>query len=173
VAHLPEDRHHRALCLPLSVEENLALGHHGAPPYARGARIDRAGRRARARDLIGAFDVRPPEPLARAADLSGGNQQKLVAARELAGGPKPRLVVAVHPTRGLDIGATARVHDALREARRAGAAVLVVSLDLDELRALSDRILVLFEGRSAGETGPDASDDVLGRMMLGQEPARA
>ncbi len=173
VVHLPEDRHRRALCLPLSVEENLALGHHRAPPYARGARIDRAGRREKARELIAAFDVRPPEPLARAGDLSGGNQQKLVAARELAGGPPPRLLIAVQPTRGLDLGATRRVHEALRAARARGAGVLLVSLDLDELRALSDRILVLYEGRAAGEAPPDASDERLGRLMLGQETALA
>jgi ABC-type uncharacterized transport system ATPase subunit len=173
VVHLPEDRHRRALCLPLSVEENLALGHHRAPPYARGARIDRAGRREKARELIAAFDVRPPEPLARAGDLSGGNQQKLVAARELAGGPPPRLAIAVQPTRGLDLGATRRVHDALRDARARGAGVLLVSLDLDELRAVSDRILVLYEGRAAGEALPDASDERLGRLMLGQETALA
>jgi simple sugar transport system ATP-binding protein len=173
VVHLPEDRHRRALCLPLSAEENLALGHHAAPPYARGLRIDRAGRREKALQLLGEFDVRPPDPLARAGDLSGGNQQKLVAARELAGGAPPRLVVAVQPTRGLDLGATRRVHQALRAARDAGAAVLVISLDLDELRAVSDRIVVLFEGRAAGEAPPDAGDELLGRMMLGQEPARA
>jgi general nucleoside transport system ATP-binding protein len=173
VTHLPEDRHRRGLCLPLSVEENLALGHHQAPPWGRGALIDMAGRRRKARELIAAFDIRPQDPLARAAGLSGGNQQKLVAARELGGGPAPRLVVAVHPTRGLDVGATSRVHEALRAARDGGAAVLVVSLDLDELRALCDRILVLFGGRSMGEVPPDAGDDVLGRMMLGEEPPRA
>src|SRR5207248_3042470 len=151
VVHLPEDRHRRALCLPLSVEENLALGRQRDPPYARGALIDKFGRRAQAEKLIGEFDVRPPEPLARAGDLSGGNQQKLVAARELAGGAPPRLVVAVQPTRGLDLGASRRVHDALRDARAKGAAVLVISLDLDELRALSDRILVLYDGRATGE----------------------
>ncbi|HUJ25138.1 MAG TPA: ABC transporter ATP-binding protein [Myxococcales bacterium] len=173
VVHLPEDRHRRALCLPLSVEENLALGHHRAPPYARGLRIDRAGRRAKAEALVREFDVRPPDPLARAGDLSGGNQQKVVAARELAGGAPPRLVVAVQPTRGLDLGASRRVHDALRAARGAGAGVVLISLDLDELRAVSDRILVLFEGRAAGEAAPDASDEQLGRMMLGQGAAHA
>jgi simple sugar transport system ATP-binding protein len=171
IVHLPEDRHRRALCLPLSVEENLALGRQGDPPYARGALIDRAGRREKARQLIAAFDVRPPDPLVRAGDLSGGNQQKLVAARELAGGGPPRLVVAVQPTRGLDLGAMARVHDALRDARAKGAAVLLVSLDLDELRVVADRILVLYDGRAAGEAPPNASDDLLGRMMLGQAHA--
>ena len=171
VVHLPEDRRRRALCLGLSSEENLALGHHAAPPYARGARIDFAGRRHKALELIRAFDVRPPDAAARAGALSGGNQQKLIAARELLGGAPPRLVVAVHPTRGLDQRARQRVHDALQAAREAGAAALLVSLDLDELRAVCDRILVLFEGRVTGEVQPDATDAQLGRMMLGQEAA--
>ena len=96
--------------------------------------------------------------------------QRLLLAREMA--LNPRAIVAVHPTRGLDPGATTRVHGALREAADAGAGVLLVSFDLDELRAVADRILVLFEGRAAGEAGPEASDDLLGRMMLGQGPAR-
>ena len=172
VVHLPEDRHRRALCLPLSVEENFALGRQRAPPFARGLRIDKSGRRARAEDLIEAFDLRPPLPLARAGDLSGGNQQKLVAARELAQG-NPKLVVAVQPTRGLDLGATRRVHEALRNTARQGAGVLLVSLDLDELRAVCDRIAVLYEGRVTGIASPETSDEDLGRLMLGQEPARA
>ncbi len=171
VVHLPEDRHRRALCLPLNVEENLSLGRQGDPPYAHGALIDRAGRRKKALELVHAFDVRPPDPLARAGSLSGGNQQKLVAARELAGGAPPLLVVAVQPTRGLDLGAAAKVHDALRTARDAGAAVIVLSLDLDELRALASRIVVLYDGRVTGEAPPTASDDALGRLMLGQPPA--
>ena len=168
VVHLPEDRHRRALCLPLSVEESFALGRQGEPPYARGRLIDRAGRRARALELVRAFDVRPPDLDARAGDLSGGNQQKLVAARELAGGAPPALVVAVQPTRGLDLGATGRVHDALRAARDRGAGVLVFSLDLDELRALASRILVVFDGAVSGEVTPAASDETLGHLMLGQ-----
>jgi general nucleoside transport system ATP-binding protein len=173
VAHLPEDRRRLALCGPLSVEENLALGHHSSPPYARGFLIDRRGRRAMAERLIADFDVRTPDPTARAADLSGGNQQKLVAARELSGGLPPRLIVAVHPTRGLDPGASRRVHEAFFAAQRGGAAILVVSLDLDELRELCHRILVLFEGRVAGEAAPEATDEQLGRMMLGQVSAVA
>ena len=172
VVHLPEDRHRRALCLPLSVEENLALGRQGDAPYARGALIDKAGRRARALELVRDFDVRPPDPLARAGDLSGGNQQKLVAARELAGGAPPRLVVAVQPTRGLDLGASRRVHEALRGSAAGGAAVLLISLDLDELRAVSDRIVVLYDGQASGEAMPGASDEELGRLMLGA-PAHA
>jgi general nucleoside transport system ATP-binding protein len=172
--HLPEDRHKHALCGPLTVEENAALGHHALAPWAKagGRLIDEPGRRQKTLELLRSFDVRPPDPLAPAGSLSGGNQQKLVVARELAGGPAPKLVVAVQPSRGLDFVATARVHGALRAARAAGAAVLLLSLDLDELRALSDRILVLYEGRAAGLFPPSASDEELGRRMLG-DAARA
>jgi simple sugar transport system ATP-binding protein len=168
VVHLPDDRIGRALCLPLTVEENFALGWQGDAPYAHGALIDLSGRRAKANELIESFDLRPRDPLTRAAALSGGNQQKLVAARELAGGPVPKLVVAVQPTRGLDLAATHRVHRAIRAARSGGAAVILVSFDLDELRALSDRILVLYDGVSAGEAPPDAGNELLGRLMLGE-----
>ncbi|MFL5437636.1 MAG: ABC transporter ATP-binding protein [Myxococcales bacterium] len=167
VVHLPDDPRRRALCLPLTCEENLALGRHTEPPYARGAFIDGEGRRAKAIELIRSFDVRPPDPLARPADLSGGNQQKLVAARELEGGTPPRLVVAAQPSRGLDLVATRRVHEALCSAASAGAAVVVISSDLDELRSLCDRIAVLFEGRILGEADPSSSDETLGRLMLG------
>ena len=166
VVALPADRHRFALCLPLSLEENLSLGHHREKPWASGIWIDRAGRRARAEELLQAFDVRPPDPLARAGGLSGGNQQKLVAARELSG-ENLKLVVAVQPSRGLDFRATARVHQALRASRDAGAAVLVISLDLDELRALCSRIAVIFEGQIAGSADPKTSDAELGRLMLG------
>jgi ABC-type uncharacterized transport system ATPase subunit len=167
VVHLPDDPRRRALCLPLTSEENLALGRHRGPPYARGTLIDRAGRRDKAVQLIRSFDVRPPDPLARAGDLSGGNQQKLVAARELEGGSPPKLVVAAQPSRGLDLAAANRLHEALRSAARAGAAVIAISSDLDELRAICHRIAVLFEGRIAGEADPSSCDEVLGRLMLG------
>jgi simple sugar transport system ATP-binding protein len=171
VVHLPEDRHRHALCGSLTLEENLALGRQREPPWAKGPAgwlVDRAGRRARADLLLQAFDVRPPDPAARAQDLSGGNQQKLVAARELDGGAPARLVVAVQPSRGLDLLATRRVHEALLTARNDGAGVLLFSLDLDELRALADRILVLYDGRSMGLCAPETPDEDLGRRMLGQ-----
>ena len=173
VVHVPEDRQRRGLCLPMTVEENFALGRQKDPPYARGLRIDLIGRRRKAEELIAAFDVRPPTPLARAGQLSGGNQQKLVAARELRGGSTPSLVVAVQPTRGLDLRASARGLESFRAARDTGAAVLLSSLDLDELRSLCDRLLVISGGRIAGELPPAASDEALGRLMLAHERARA
>ena len=166
VAHIPEDRQRGGLCGALSVEENLALGRAGSAPWGRRWRLDRQGGRAKAQELIVRFDIRPPDPEARARDLSGGNQQKVVLARELDG--SPRLVVAVHPTRGLDPRAQAAIHAALRAQARRGAGVLVVSFDLDELRAISDRVLVVCGGRIAGELpAAEASDARLSHWMAG------
>ncbi|AGC47576.1 ABC transporter ATP-binding protein [Myxococcus stipitatus DSM 14675] len=168
VGHVPEDRLRRAVVKALSVEENVALGRHNQPPFARGPWIDFKGRRERATELLAAFDVRPPEPTLPLQALSGGNQQKVVVARELDA--KPRLLVVVQPTRGLDIGAVAQVHARLREARAQGTGVVLVSLDLEEVLALADRVYVLFEGRVTGEfTRPDYDERELGRRMLGAE----
>jgi general nucleoside transport system ATP-binding protein len=176
VAHIPEDRQKRGLCLSLSVEENLALGRHRAPDLVQKGLVDlvEAGARARlARELIDALDVRPPDASLPASMLSGGNQQKVIVARELLATPprlpssaKVRLVVAVQPTRGLDLGAIANVHARLREARDAGAAVLLVSLDLDEVRALGDRILVMATGRIVAELPAGADEALIGQHML-------
>ena len=170
VGHVPEDRLRRAVVKAMSVEENVALGRHAQPPFARGPWIDFAGRRERTRELLAAYDVRPPEPTLALQAMSGGNQQKVVVARELDA--RPRLLVVVQPTRGLDIGAVAQVHARLREARRQGAGVVLVSLDLEEVLALADRVYVLFEGRVTGEfTRPDYDERELGRRMLGAERA--
>jgi simple sugar transport system ATP-binding protein len=176
VAHIPEDRQKRGLCLPLSVEENLALGRHRAPSLLRRGifgLVDALSRKRFAEELMDALDVRPRDPHLPAASLSGGNQQKVIVARELLasaprlpGSPPVRLVVAVQPTRGLDLGAIANVHARLREARDAGAAVLLISLDLDEVRALGDRILVMAAGRIVAELPAGADEAVIGRHML-------
>ncbi len=175
IAHVPADRQQRGLCLPMRVDENLALGRHRKPPFARGALIDGSGRLERAGSLIKEFDIRPPEPSLLARALSGGNQQKVILAREIDSAPK--VLVVVQPTRGLDIGAISLVHDRLRRERDAGRGILLISLDLDEVLALADRILVLYGGRSMGEvSGEGADEKALGRMMLGQsssEPARS
>jgi simple sugar transport system ATP-binding protein len=183
VAHIPEDRQKRGLCLSLTVEENLALGRHRSPDLVLHGVIDRVDARARERladELIEALDVRPRDRQIQAVSLSGGNQQKVIVAREILGAPPklPRapaisLVVAVQPTRGLDLGAMANVHARLREARDAGAAVLLVSMDLDEVRALGDRILVMAGGRVVAELPPGADEATIGRHMLaGGEAAR-
>src|SRR5213079_1469644 len=119
----------------------------------------------RARKLIKEFDVRGGGPLTRAGGLSGGNQQKVVAAREISRDPK--VLIAAQPTRGLDVGAIEFVHRRLIEARDAGAAVLLVSLELEEILSLSDRILVIYEGKLAGEYPPDVSEEALGLAMTG------
>jgi simple sugar transport system ATP-binding protein len=172
VGHVPEDRLRRAVVKALSVEENVALGRHTRPPFARGMWLDFTGRRERTRALLSAYDVRPPTPGLPLQALSGGNQQKVVVARELDAGP--RLLVVVQPTRGLDVGAVAQVHAKLREAREQGAGVLLVSLDLEEMLKLADRLYVLFEGRVTGHfTRPEYDERELGRRMLGAGPGHA
>jgi simple sugar transport system ATP-binding protein len=166
VAHVPEDRLRRALVADLSVEENVSLGRQGQPPFARGARIDFAGRRARTLELAQANDVRPPSPELRVGALSGGNQQKLVVARELDA--KPKLLVVNQPTRGLDVAAVEAVRSRLRAQRHAGCGVLLVSLDLDEVLALSDRLVVFSRGRAVATFARAQFDErVIGRHMLG------
>ena len=115
--------------------------------------------------LIQRFDIRAEGPESKASSLSGGNQQKVVIARALAG--TPRVVIAVNPTRGLDVGAIGYVHQALREAQAAGAAILLISTELEEVLALSDRVAVLFEGKLMGIVAPDTSRETLGRLMGG------
>jgi simple sugar transport system ATP-binding protein len=170
VAHVPEDRHEAGLVLSFSVEDNLMLGREEA--YARPLGLDRARLRADAERILSHLDVRPPDPRARAAALSGGNQQKVVVGRELE--RRPRLIVCCQPTRGVDVGAAARLHDELLAVRAGGAAVLLVSADLDEILALSDRIAVFYRGRLRGVVdnagGPENRAAVrtqVGRLMLG------
>lgn len=165
VAHVPEDRLQRALVAELSVEENVALGRHRQPPFARGQRIDLTGRRAKAVALLETNDVRPADPMARCGALSGGNQQKLVVGRELDAAP--RLLVAVQPTRGLDFAAVEAVRGRLRSQRDAGCAVLLVSLDLEELLALADRLVVMVGGRVVAALERAQFDErAIGRFML-------
>ena len=166
LAHIPADRLQRGLCPDMSVLENLALGRQSSPPFAKGLFIDRAGASERAKSLIQRFDIRPPSTEPAARGLSGGNQQKIILAREID--QNPRLLIANQPTRGLDIGAIATVHREILQARDAGCAVLLVSLDLDEVLALADRILVLRSGRIAGIVpGEGASERAVGALMLG------
>ncbi|MGH7648090.1 MAG: ATP-binding cassette domain-containing protein, partial [Gemmatimonadaceae bacterium] len=158
VGFVPEDRHRDALVLDFDVAENLALRDAGV---ARG-RVAWPRVRARAAALLTEYDVRAPSPDTRVDTLSGGNQQKLVLARELES--EPRLVIVENPTRGLDIAATAAVHERLQRARDGGAAVVVYSSDLDEVLALADRLIVMFDGRA---TEVPLDRDAAGRAMLG------
>ncbi|MBL8922145.1 MAG: ABC transporter ATP-binding protein [Myxococcaceae bacterium] len=170
VAHVPEDRLHHGIVTDFTVAENVSLGRHRLAPFAKGALIDFAGRLGRTSALLESHDVRPREPGLRMGALSGGNQQKLVVGRELDAAPK--LLVAVQPTRGLDLAAVDAVRARLLDFRAKGGAVVLVSLDLDEVLALSDRVVVLYEGRVTGGFARAAFDErVLGRRMLGVRDA--
>lgn len=158
IGFVPEDRHRDALVLEFDIAENLALRDAG---FARG-RLVWPRIRARAAAMLTKYDVRAPSSDTMVGALSGGNQQKLVLARELE--PKPRLLIVENPTRGLDIAATAAVHARLLGARDSGAGVVIYSSDLDEVLALADRLIVMFEGR-AREVPLDR--DAAGRAMLG------
>lgn len=163
VGRIPEDRH-ASLVLDLSVAVNLALEH--LDDFVRGGRLDGSAIRRHAEDLITRFSIRAG-PDDRVRTLSGGNIQKVLLARVLS--RDPRLVVVSQPTRGLDVGATEYVRSELLTRRDAGAAILLVSEDLDELLALSDRILVLYEGTVSGEVTADGADpERLGMLMAGR-----
>jgi simple sugar transport system ATP-binding protein len=165
VGHIPEDRQARGLVLEFTLAENLALEDYRSPPDSRFGWLFPSRLLARAKRLLGEFDVRGGGPTARASALSGGNQQKVVIAREV--GRDPRVLVAAQPTRGLDVGAIEYVHKRLVAVRDEGKAVLLISLELEEILSLSDRILVLYEGKVVGEYGPDASEEELGVAMTG------
>ncbi len=166
VGYIPEDRQHDGLLLAASVWENSMLGHQTQPPFSHGGWIDRRGARARAAEIVEDFDVRTPSVDVAAYALSGGNQQKLVVGREMLAGPK--LLIASHPTRGIDVGAQAAVWESIREARRQGLAVLLLSADLEELIGLSDTLLVILRGQIVATLDPAAVTPVeLGSYMTG------
>lgn len=170
VAHVPEDRFRTGLVGNLSIAENLALRDFDRAPLARGGLVDRKALFERARRLMEEFDIRAPGPQVKARSLSGGNAQKLILARELSA--NPRVIVAAHPTYGLDAGATDAVQRILLERRAAGAAVLLVSEDLDEILKLSDRVAVLHEGQVMGVLdAADATPERLGLLMAGRREA--
>jgi general nucleoside transport system ATP-binding protein len=171
VGHIPEDRQRRGLVLEFTLAENVALHDYGKPPDSRYGWLFPHRLIARAARLIFEFDVRGGGPLARAGNLSGGNQQKLVVAREVA--RDPSVLIAAQPTRGLDVGAIEYVHRRLVAERDEGRAILLVSLELEEILSLSDRILVLYEGLIVGEHGADASEEEIGLEMLGGRRAAA
>jgi ABC-type uncharacterized transport system ATPase subunit len=165
VCHIPEDRHRRGLILPFTLAENLALRDYDLPEMSRYGMISPRRMRERARRLLDEYDVRGGSPSTLASALSGGNQQKVVCAREI--GHDPRVLIAAQPTRGLDVGAIEFVHRRLVAERDAGRGVLLVSLEFEEVRALADRIVVIYEGEIVGEFPPDVSEEELGIMMTG------
>lgn len=166
VAHIPEDRLATGLIGAMDLSENAILREYGQPPLSSGPFLVHKAVSAFTDRLIAEHDVKTPGRWARLRTLSGGNQQKLLLGRELAGAPN--VIVAVHPTRGVDVGATEAIHEALRAQRTRGAATLLISEDLDELLALSDRIAVLFAGRVMGVVpAPGADRDEIGLLMAG------
>src|SRR6478735_894186 len=165
LAHIPEDRHHMGLVLKFEEYENSVLGYHRNPGYSKGPLLDLDAIRRDAMEKIEKYDIRPPNPRLKTANFSGGNQQKIVVAREIE--RDPSALIIGQPTRGVDIGAIEFIHRRIIEMRDAGKAILLVSVELDEIRALSDRILVMFAGHVVGEKTPDAGEQTLGLMMAG------
>lgn len=171
LAHVPEDRHHVGLVLPFEENENSILGYHDDEKYLRGPFLDTDAILGDAAEKIEKYDIRPANPRLRTANFSGGNQQKIVLAREME--QDPGVLVVGQPTRGVDVGAIEFIHRRLIAMRDAGKAVLLISVELDEIRSLSDRILVMFDGRIVGERGPDASEGELGLLMAGIDSMEA
>jgi simple sugar transport system ATP-binding protein len=163
IAHIPEDRHRRGLLLDFSLAENSILGVHYRPPIAR-VLIDENAVQRRASEIIQGFDVRPPNAALPARALSGGNQQKLIIGREYH--VEPKLLLVSQPTRGVDIGAIEFIHRQLVGLRDSGCAILLVSAELEEVTSLSDRLLIIHEGRIAGEVDPKvATLEEIGLLM--------
>ncbi|GBE25589.1 ribose import ATP-binding protein RbsA [bacterium BMS3Bbin02] len=166
VAHIPEDRQRMGLVLPFTVTENVILNTYHLEPFSNGTVVDWPASRAVARELIEQYDVRTPSSEVPASTLSGGNQQKVIVAREFSRAAP--LVVASQPTRGIDVGSIEYIHERIVEQRDNGAAILIVSTELDEIMALSDRILVMYEGRIVAETTPGKTTTTdLGLYMAG------
>jgi len=166
VAHVPEDRQRSGLVLKFTVAENLVLDNYHSEPYSRGMVMNWKAVREQAERLVQEYDVRTPSIDTLLANLSGGNQQKVIVAREFARDVK--LVIASQPTRGLDVGSIEYIHERIVQERDQGAAILIVSAELDEVTALADRILVMYRGQIVAETRPaDTTHAELGLFMAG------
>ena len=170
ISHVPEDRHQRGLVMPFMTWENTAFGYHNEPEYS--GKFGLANQKYMLEDARGKmerFDIRPVIPTLVAHHFSGGNQQKIVLAREIERNPDVLLIG--QPTRGVDIGAIEFIHQQIVNLRDAGKAILLVSVELDEIQALSDRILVMFDGVIQGERMPeDTNEGELGLLMAGVDP---
>ena len=166
LAHVPEDRLHSGVLADFPAEDNAILGYQDRPEYGRGPWLDRRAVRAACEARMAAHDVRPPQPGLRLGAFSGGNQQKLVLAREIDS--DPRVLLVGQPTRGVDIGAIEFIHRRLVALRDAGKAILLVSVELDEILALADRIVVMNGGEIVGElAGAGATEQRIGLLMAG------
>ena len=165
VGHIAEDRHRRGLVLEFTLAENLCLREYRTPALSRRGWLSPRLMSGRARGLLSEYDVRGGAPETLAGSLSGGNQQKVVIARELSANPD--VLIAAQPTRGLDVGAIEFVHRRLVEERDAGRAILLISLELEEIRSLSDRVMVIYEGEIVAELDPSSSEEDFGVAMTG------
>ncbi|MEV6397790.1 ABC transporter ATP-binding protein [Streptomyces sp. NPDC051907] len=166
IGYIPEDRHRHGLLLESPLWENRILGHVTEAPNSKKGLLDLKAARADTERIVREYDVRTPGIEVTAASLSGGNQQKLIVGREMSHAPK--LLIAAHPTRGVDVGAQAQIWDQIREARREGLAVLLISADLDELIGLSDTLRVMYRGRLVADADPATiTPEELGSAMTG------
>jgi ABC-type uncharacterized transport system ATPase subunit len=169
LAHVPEDRLREGLVTAFSEWENTILGYQNS--YGKGLGLDIDLAKKTADEYIKKFDIRPPNKDLKTANFSGGNQQKIVLAREME--RNPDVLVVGQPTRGVDIGAIEFIHNQIIKMRDAGKAILLVSVELDEIRSLSDRILVIFDGKIVGEADPATADETeLGLLMTGSHPGQ-
>ena len=166
IAHVPEDRQREGLIMDYQAWENVAFGYHHDPAFQSGMFMNHAAIKADTVEKMARFDVRPPDPRLAAKSFSGGNQQKIVLAREIE--RNPDMLLIGQPTRGVDIGAIEFIHQQIVALRDQGKAILLVSVELEEILALSDRIAVMFDGRMMGERLPQDTDEKeLGMMMAG------
>ena len=169
VAHIPEDRQRRGLVMNFTITENIVLNTYYDPPYSKGVVMDWDAAAAATSKLVEQFDVRTPSISIPANSLSGGNQQKVIVAREFSRDVK--LIIAAQPTRGLDVGSIEYIHGRIVRARDAGVAILIVSTELDEVMALSDRLLVMFDGKIVADLDPtQVSATDVGLYMAGAAP---
>ena len=168
-AHVPEDRQEDGLVLSYSIADNLVLNSYYHEPFARGFTRDEEAINANAQKLVKEYDVRTPSPFVPVANLSGGNKQKVIIARELSRSVK--LLIAAQPTRGVDVGSIEFIHQTIVAERDRGAAVLVISAELDEVMSLSDRIAVIYHGKIVAIIpGDEATREDLGLLMAGAQP---
>ena len=171
ISYIPEDRQEQGLVMDFDLVENGLLGNQHGRPFARGGRIDWPRAREHAERVIDEYDVRPPNADTGAESLSGGNQQKFIVGREFE--RDPDLLVAAHPTRGVDVGSIEFIHDRLLDLRAEGVAVLLVSSKLEEVKALSDRLAVMYEGEVVAVVDPDdVTEEELGLLLAGEQPER-
>ena len=173
ISHVPEDRQRLGMIMDFTAWENMAFGYHNDPAYQKNRLLmDNDAILEDTRSKMERFDVRPPIPTLPAKSFSGGNQQKLILAREIE--RNPELLLVGQPTRGVDIGAIEFIHRRIVELRDAGKAILLVSVELDEILGLADRIAVMFDGRIMGERDPERTDErELGLMMAGVDGGKA